>query len=147
MVFHKAICRIGDTFRRPGKEILTLIWPSVDNCPQGEVHVVSVLAIRSSKRFAVRRPIDLREETGAKRGGLMIELSCEGCRISGVNSLAYTIDQQLTLDFGEDERISGWVRWAHDGFVGVKFASALRPAELTSMLEVSRMAPERRYGT
>jgi hypothetical protein len=39
------------------------------------------------------------------------------------------------------------VRWAHDGFVGVKFACALRPAELGAMLEVSRMAPERRYGT
>ena len=108
---------------------------------------MSVLTIRSHKRFAVRRSINLHETSGGKRGGLMIELSSEGCRISGVNSLAYTIDQQLTLDFGEDERISGWVRWAHDGFVGVKFASALRPAELTSMLEVSRMAPERCYGT
>jgi hypothetical protein len=39
------------------------------------------------------------------------------------------------------------VRWAHDGFVGVKFAPALRPAEFNQLLEASRMAPERRYGT
>ena len=107
---------------------------------------MSVLAIRSHKRFAVRRPVTLREETGGKRGGLMIELSNEGCRISGVNSLAYTADQPITLDFGE-ERLAGRVRWAHDGFVGVKFDTALRPAAFDAMLEASRMPPERRYGT
>jgi len=106
---------------------------------------VSVLVIRSNKRFAVRRPITVREASGGKRGGLMIELSGEGCRISGVNSLIYTIDQQVTLELGNDECVSGRVRWAHDGFVGVKFANALRPAELGAMLEASRMAPERRY--
>ncbi len=108
---------------------------------------MSVLVIRSHKRFAVRRPISLQETSGGKRGGLMIELSSEGCRISGVNSLAYTIDQQVTLEFDDGERFGGRVRWAHDGFVGVKFAAALRPAELGAMLEVSRLAPERRYGT
>lgn len=108
---------------------------------------MSVLTIRSHKRFAVRRSINLHETSGGKRGGLMIELSSEGCRISGVNSLAYTIDQQVTLEFDDGERYAGRVRWAHDGFVGVKFACALRPAELGAMLEVSRMAPERRYGT
>jgi hypothetical protein len=107
---------------------------------------VSVLVIRSHKRFAVRRPVSLREEGGGKRGGLMIELCGEGCRISGVDSLHYTIDQQITLDFGDEQRI-GRVRWAHDGFVGLKFASALRPAEFGKLLEASRMAPERRYGT
>jgi ribosomal protein L35AE/L33A len=89
----------------------------------------------------------LRETSGGKRGGLMIELSSEGCRISGVNSLAYTIDQQVTLEFDDGERVAGRVRWAHDGFVGVRFATALRPRELGAMLEVSRMVPERRYGT
>ena len=107
---------------------------------------MSVLVIRSYKRFAVRRPITLHEASGGKRGGLMIELSGEGCRISGVDSLAYTIDQQVTLDLG-DECLNGRVRWAHDGFVGVKFANALRPAELGAMLEASRAAPELRYGT
>jgi len=108
---------------------------------------VSVLVIRTNKRFAVRRPITLHETSGGKRGGLMIELSSEGCRISGVNSLAYTIDQPVSLEFENGECFAGRVRWAHDGFVGVKFASALRQSELGAMLEVSWMAPERRYGT
>ena len=108
---------------------------------------MSVLVIRSHKRFAVRRPITVHETTGGKRGGLMIELSSEGCRISGVNSLAYTVDQQVALEFDDGERRAGFVRWAHDGFVGVKFASALRLTELGAMLEVSRSTPERRYGT
>lgn len=108
---------------------------------------MSVLVIRTHKRFAVRRPVTLQETGGGKRGGLMIELSGEGCRISGVNSLAYTIDQQVTLDLGDDQCLSGRVRWAHDGFVGIKFATALRPAELGAMIEASRSAPERRYGT
>ena len=107
---------------------------------------MSVLVIRSHKRFAVRRPISLREEGGGKRGGLMIELSGEGCRISGVDSLHYTIDQAVTIDLGDEQR-SGRVRWAHDGFVGIKFSPALRPAEFNQLLEASRMAPERRYGT
>lgn len=108
---------------------------------------MSVLTIRSHKRYAVRRPVTLREVAGNKRGGLMIELSGEGCRISGVNSLAYTIDQPVILELDDGERLGGRVRWAHDGFVGVKFAAALRPAELGAMIEASRMAPERRYGT
>jgi hypothetical protein len=112
----------------------------------GGVRAVSVLVIRSHKRFAVRRPVTLREDSGGKRGGLMIELSNEGCRISGVDSLRYTVDQTVVLDLG-DEKLGGRVRWAHDGFVGVKFAIALRPAELGAMLEASRSAPERRYGT
>ncbi|MBO0749143.1 MAG: PilZ domain-containing protein [Porphyrobacter sp.] len=108
---------------------------------------MSVLTIRSHKRFAVRRPITLHETSGGKRGGLMIELSSEGCRISGLDSLAYTIDQQVTLELDGGERVPGRVRWAHDGFVGVKFANALRLTELGAMIEASRMAPERRYGT
>ena len=108
---------------------------------------MTVLTIRSHKRYAVRRPVTLREAAGNKRCGLMIELSGEGCRISGVNSLAYTIYQPVTLDLGDGEHLGGRVRWAHDGFVGVKFAAALRPAELGAMIEASRMAPERRYGT
>jgi hypothetical protein len=89
----------------------------------------------------------LRDDNGGKRGGLMIELSGEGCRISGVDSTHYAADQTLTLDLGGGEQLPGRVRWAHDGFVGVKFVAALRPAELAELLEASRMAPELCYGT
>ena len=108
---------------------------------------MSVLVIRSHKRFAVRRPAWLRNDDGCKRRGLMIELSSEGCRISNIDSAAYAIDQVVTLHLEGGDRRDGRVRWAHDGFVGVKFAAALRPAELGEMLEASRLAPERCYGT
>jgi hypothetical protein len=55
----------------------------------------------------------------------------------------------VTLYLGEDERLDGRIRWAHDGFVGVKFARALRSGELGELLEASRapIVDERRYGT
>jgi len=145
-LFHKPTCCLGDNSADSIKQILTLLWPFVDNGSAEGIIVVSVLVIRSHKRFAVRRPVNLCEDDGDRRGGLMIELSGEGCRISGVDSLHYTIDQKVTLDLGDEER-PGWVRWAHDGFVGIKFAAALRQAELNQWLATSRMAPELCYGT
>ena len=104
--------------------------------------MVSVLVIRTNKRFAVRRPVTLRA-MARQLGGLMIELSSEGCRISNADSTAYLIDDEVTVELDDGERIPGRVRWAHDGFVGVKFAQALRHRELAGLLEVSR-APEYR---
>jgi hypothetical protein len=79
----------------------------------------------------------------------MIELSCEGCRISNAESDAFTPDQPITIDLGDEEQLDGRIRWAHDGFVGVKFARALRPAEFGELLAASRASdcPARRYGT
>ena len=68
----------------------------------------------------------------------MIELSSEGCRISNADSTAYTVDQEVTVELDDGLRLPGRVRWAHDGFVGVKFASALRRSELGNLLEASR---------
>ena len=102
---------------------------------------MSVLVIRANKRFAVRRQVRLLGGTAPNRGGLMIELSSEGCRISNADSLAYVIDQEVTVELDDGERLPGRIRWAHDGFVGVKFASALRQTALAQLLEVSR-APE-----
>ena len=104
---------------------------------------MTVLVIRTNKRFAVRRPVTLRAAASRLLEGLMIELSSEGCRISNADSTAYMIDQEVTLELDDGERLPGRVRWAHDGFVGVKFAQALRQSELAGLLEVSR-APEYR---
>ena len=104
---------------------------------------MSVLVIRTNKRFAVRRPVTLRAAAEKFLGGLMIELSSEGCRISNADSTAYMIDDEVTVELDGGERLPGRVRWSHDGFVGVKFARALRQTELAGLLEVSR-APEYR---
>ncbi|MGX7895557.1 PilZ domain-containing protein [Tsuneonella sp. HG222] len=104
---------------------------------------MSVLVIRANKRFAVRRSVLLRGGKAKRRGGLMIELSSEGCRISNAASLDYAVDQDVTVELDCGKSLPGKVRWAHDGFVGVKFMQALRQCELTGLLEVSR-APEYR---
>lgn len=108
---------------------------------------MSVLVTRAHKRFAVRRAASLRNAHGNESDGLMIELSCEGCRISKIDSDAYTIDEAVTLELDDGEHHDGRVRWAHDGFVGIKFAAALRPAELGELLEASRIHPKHNYGT
>ncbi|MXO58637.1 hypothetical protein GRI89_03660 [Altererythrobacter salegens] len=99
---------------------------------------MTLLVIRSNKRFAVRRSVTLRGGPPRRRGGLMIELSVEGCRISNADSNAYTVEQEVTVELDGGEKLPGFVRWAHDGFVGVRFASALRHVELANLLEVSR---------
>ena len=102
---------------------------------------MSILVIRAQKRYAVRRPVTLRGAPTKNRGGLMIELSSEGCRISNADSTAYLIDQEVTVELDDGQRLPGRIRWAHDGFIGVKFSAALRQGELGDLLEVSR-APE-----
>lgn len=99
---------------------------------------MSVLVIRANKRFAVRRPVTLRGTPTKNRGGLMIELSSEGCRISNADSNAYAVDQEVVLELDDGLHLPGRIRWAHDGFVGVKFARALRRGELGDLLETSR---------
>ena len=124
--------------RLGGKEILTPLWCLVDNHGEKGIAKVSVLVIRAHKRFAVRRSVMLRGAPVKKRGGLMIELSREGCRISNADSLSYTVDQEVVVELDDGTRLPGKVRWAHDGFVGVRFAQALRQAELSDLLSVSR---------
>ena len=85
----------------------------------------------------------LRGGPPSKRSGLMIELSSEGCRISNAESAAYVIDQEVTVELDDGERLPGRIRWAHDGFVGVKFCRALHQRELAQLLETCR-APEYR---
>ena len=110
----------------------------MDNHGEKGIAKVSVLVIRAHKRFAVRRSVMLRGAPVKKRGGLMIELSREGCRISNADSLSYTVDQEVVVELDDGTRLPGKVRWAHDGFVGVRFAQALRQTELSDLLSVSR---------
>ena len=99
---------------------------------------MSVLVIRSHKRFAVRRAVTLRGGAPQRRDGLMFELSTEGCRISNADSTAYAVDQEVTVELDDGKKLRGRIRWAHDGIVGVRFDSALRHQELGRLLEVSR---------
>ena len=112
-----------------------MLWTSLGKWGFAQV---SILVIRSHNRFAVQRHVTLRGAPARRHGGLMIELSSEGCRISNADSSAYVPDQEVTVELDDGRRLPGRIRWAHDGFVGVKFASALRLSELGDLLEESR---------
>ena len=147
-LFHRAGKRLPADSPWPRKEILTVVWRSVDNGRREGITLVSVLVIRAHKRFAVRRPVTLYGKGDHEYRGLMIELSCEGCRISCIDSLAFTMEQPVTLDLGDGREFAGRVRWAHDGFVGLKFARALRQSELPELIEACRFdSAQPRYGT
>jgi hypothetical protein len=108
---------------------------------------MTVLTIRSSRRYAVRQTVRLRKPGARAASGLLIELSAEGCRISGVERGRFAMGEALTLEF-EDLRLPGFVRWAHDGIVGLRLEAALHPHELADMIARGRGSDELpRYGT
>ena len=108
---------------------------------------MTVLTIRSHRRYAVRQTVRLRKPGTRAASGLLIELSAEGCRISNVERGRYQIGEPLTLEF-EDLRLPGFVRWAHDGIVGLRLEAALHPHELADMIARGRGRDDLpRYGT
>ncbi|HLV06191.1 MAG TPA: PilZ domain-containing protein [Croceibacterium sp.] len=111
---------------------------------------MTVLTIRAHKRYAVRQPVTLRRlGGGAPCGGLMIELSSEGFRISNLRREPLTIGEPVVVEFNE-RAFHGKIRWAHDGIAGVRLDRALFTSELHDLVARGRgeTPPEvRRYGT
>jgi hypothetical protein len=108
---------------------------------------MSVLTIRTHRRYAVRQEVEVGKACGACETGLLIELSSEGCRISNLGRGGYSIGDEVTLDLG-DRRLPGKIRWAHDGIAGVRLDSALFGHELNAIVARGREdSPLARYGT
>jgi hypothetical protein len=97
---------------------------------------MTVLTIRSHKRYAVRQPVRLKAEGEAARG-LLIELSSEGCRISNLGHRTYTIGEPVTVELGDLE-LGGRIRWAHDGIAGVRLDQALYSSQLSELVARDR---------
>lgn len=95
---------------------------------------MSVLAIRTARRFAVRDSVTLRDAGGRCISGLMIELSAEGCRISGLNSTDFAIEDAVTLIGSCGRELPGLVRWAHSGKLGLRFDEALHQMDLAAIV-------------
>jgi hypothetical protein len=110
---------------------------------------MTVLTIRAHKRYAVRQPVRLGEPGSPAIGGLMIELSSEGCRISNLGRPGFVIGEPVTVEIDELE-FHGRIRWAHDGIAGVRFDSPLFSHELGDLIARGRgesCSEVRRYGT
>ncbi len=113
---------------------------------------MSILVIRASKRFAVRRQARLCKAGAELLDGLLIEISLEGCRISNVEHNRFAIGQTATVQIDGIDDIEGRVRWAHDGFVGLRFTRPLHMAALGLLIGSCRRetggGPQMRsYGT
>ncbi|MBO9519024.1 MAG: hypothetical protein J7493_13240 [Porphyrobacter sp.] len=110
---------------------------------------MTVLAIRTCKRHAVRRIVQLAKAGRKAVDGLMIELSSEGCRISNLGRSGFIVGEAVTVEVGE-KTFHGHVRWVHDGIAGVRFDQALFNSELNGLIAYCRgegPGEARRYGT
>lgn len=109
---------------------------------------MNLLTIRSHTRFALRQPVQLLCDGASIATGLMIELSAEGCRISGLVGKCPAIDQLVEIVLDDGPVLSGLVRWSNDGVVGLRLYTALTNAELAEVLSRSRGPVNvRRYGS
>lgn len=78
----------------------------------------------------------------------MIELSAEGCRISGLVGKRPVIDQPVDIALVDGPVLAAHVRWSNDGVVGLRLDKALNNAGLADVLSHSRGPVEvRRYGS
>lgn len=109
---------------------------------------MTILTIRSHTRFALRQTVRLTGEGSRPVTGLMIELSADGCRISGLAKARLATDQLVEIAFENETTLACHVRWSKNGVVGLRLLKPLSNAELAEILSQSRGPVEiRRYGT
>ncbi len=107
---------------------------------------MTILTIRSGKRYAVRRSIGVSDGTIEARG-LLIELAQEGCRVSNLEVERFTTGDAVVLNF-EDRSMGGVVRWTSAGVIGVRFEDPLFTHQLNDLIAQNRPEVETlRYGT
>lgn len=99
---------------------------------------MTIRVLRSKMRFAVRSKARLRKAGSRAVPGLLVELSLEGCRISNVNHTRFALGQIASVQVDGHETLEGHVRWAHDGFVGLRFVHPLHTAALDRLIDVCR---------
>ena len=110
---------------------------------------MSVLTIRAHRRYAMRLPVDLAKNGGKDTRGLLIELSQQGARISNLGKRTFEFGEAVTLTLECGHRLTGSVRWAHDGLAGIRLDQTLHAPEMRDLLIANRDAQEdmQLYGT
>ncbi|MEO5705910.1 MAG: PilZ domain-containing protein [Alteraurantiacibacter sp.] len=107
-------------------------------------------AISSASRYAMRVPINLHTGNAQTCTGLLIELSQDGMRVSGLDRLQLDTDQVVTLSVHESQPLDGTIRWARDGIAGIRLNKPLHLAELEVLLDFNHAFQRQdmpRYGT
>lgn len=111
---------------------------------------MNVLTIRTHKRYAMRETVSLRCASGATASGLLIEISAKGARISNLGSASFVAGEHVEIRAADGRKLTGFVRWAHDGLVGIRLERGLHLRDLSELIAGSRAGAEeeqRRYGT
>ena len=109
---------------------------------------MTVLTIRSHRRYAMRMPVTLQRKGEKALRGLLIELSQEGARVSNLGRVPYEAGDTVTLEMRGGRKIHSTVRWAHDGIAGLKLNRSLHVPEMSDIIAGDRERDEwRNYGT
>ena len=99
-----------------------------------------ILTIRAHKRYAIRQAVGLRSAPdGCSSSGLMIELSSEGCRISGLGGSDLSPGDPVVVE-RDDLELHGRICWVHSGIAGVRLDRPLTGKELAAQLTSLRGA-------
>ena len=107
---------------------------------------MTILTIRSGKRYAVRRSIGVSNGT-IEAQGLLIELAQEGCRVSSLEGQGFKMGDAVVLKF-QDRSLRGVVRWTGPGVIGVRFLDPLFASQLGDLITQNKCEVETlRYGT
>lgn len=90
-----------------------------------------ILTIRAHKRYAVRQSICLRSPLdGRYCSGLLVELSSEGCRVSGLTDSDFLADDEIIVEH-DGMKLPGRIRWIEAGVAGVRLARLMMAKELS----------------
>ena len=93
-----------------------------------------ILTIRAHKRYAVRQSIRVRSAlVGSHSGGLLIELSSEGCRVSGLADTNFRADDQIIVEH-DSMKLPGRIRWIKAGVAGIRLDRLMMAQELSAHL-------------
>ncbi len=99
---------------------------------------MSVLTVRSHRRYALRMPAKLQGKNRQEANCLLIELSQHGARVSNLGERAYETGEFVTLQTRCGKTLEATVRWAHDGLAGLYLTRSLHLPELSEMLDANR---------
>lgn len=98
---------------------------------------MTVLRIRSCKRYAVRRSIRVLGPGATKTQGLLIEIGQEGGRISGLGDAEFMSGDIVVLELPKWSLRAG-VRWFSPGLIGVRFETPLFIDQLNDLMMQTR---------
>lgn len=95
---------------------------------------MAVTFIRAHRRFAVRQTVRIAHASGEYVEGLLIELSIRGCRVSNLARIPFGSGARVKLEIEGCAPICGFVRWAHDGLLGLTFDAPLYAGTLDDLI-------------